>query len=281
MTEKITNLTFGSDPEFFLLDKTTDKIVPAVGLVGGTKDKGIFIPTGESVLEDNVMVEFTTTICKTPRQITESVNRALAYLREKLDKKYEFLFKAAHQFDWEDLATEQAMEIGCSPDYNAYTKRTNDAPNAQEINWRSAAAHIHIGYDNPDIDSSLTLIKLLDLYLGVPSVILDEDRDRRKLYGKAGCFRLKSYGFEYRVLSNFWITNPELVEWVISNINQAVDMYNITSDISDINWEEVRYCVNNYDEHLAEVLVEKFAIGMPTSFNWEKIKITNQNQEVS
>ena len=54
--------------------------------------------------------------------------------------------------------------------------------------------HIHIGYDNNNIDASLRLVKYLDLYLGVPSVLKDKDKRRRSLYGKAGCFRLTSYG---------------------------------------------------------------------------------------
>ena len=191
---KITNLTLGSDPEFFLFDKTIQKVVPAVGLVGGAKYAPHYLPTGEGILEDNVMVEFTTSVCKDAKDITASVNRALSYLRNKLDKKYEFLFAATHNFDWQDLATEQAMLFGCEADYNAYTRRENIPPDSSKESLRSCAGHIHLGWDNPTLSDAVTLVKLLDLYLGVPSVLLDEDRDRRKLYGKAGCFRPKAYG---------------------------------------------------------------------------------------
>ena len=51
-----------------------------------------------------------------------------------------------------------------------------------------------MGYENPDVDTSLALVKYMDVFLGVPSVIKDKDTKRRSLYGKAGCFRLTDYG---------------------------------------------------------------------------------------
>ena len=86
---------------------------------------------------------------------------------------------------------------------------------------------------------------------------------------------------EYRVLSNFWVTNPELTEWVVTNINQAIDIYNITDDMQDINFEEIQYCINNYDETTAEKLIEQYGINMPVSFSWEQIKLNNKTQTVS
>ena len=34
----------------------------------------------------------------------------------------------------------------------------------------------------------------MDLFLGVPSILIDPDTERRKMYGKAGDYRLKEYG---------------------------------------------------------------------------------------
>lgn len=54
--------------------------------------------------------------------------------------------------------------------------------------------HIHIGYNNPEIEKSVDIIKAMDLFLGIPSILMDKDTLRRSRYGKAGAFRFKSYG---------------------------------------------------------------------------------------
>ena len=51
-----------------------------------------------------------------------------------------------------------------------------------------------MGYENPDVDTSLALVKYMDAFLGIPSVVKDKDKKRRSLYGEAGCFRLTDYG---------------------------------------------------------------------------------------
>lgn len=91
------------------------------------------------------------------------------------------------------------------------------------------------------------IVKQLDYYLGVPSLLWDNDPRRRLLYGKAGAFRPKPYGLEYRTLSNRWLTNVPLQQWVyssaltalqymISGQNRAADKYNdLAQDIINKN----------------------------------------------
>ena len=46
------------------------------------------------------------------------------------------------------------------------------------------------------------------------------------MYGKAGAYRLKSFGVEYRTLSNFWIFDERNIQWVYDGVQAAVDLVN-------------------------------------------------------
>jgi hypothetical protein len=94
---------------------------------------------------------------------------------------------------------------------------------------RTAAGHIHIGwtedqdcYDKEHYTLAARIARQCDYYLGVNSLLWDKDDTRRSLYGKAGAFRPKPYGVEYRVLSNRWLTSDDLIAWVFTAAKQAV-----------------------------------------------------------
>src|SRR5690606_24428610 len=121
------------------------------------------------------------------------------------------------------LETENALTFGCQPDYNAYTMQTNLRPNTSDETLRSAGGHIHIGYkDAPEYDPEYyipdeeraNIVRALDLFIGVPSILLEPDNKRKELYGKAGAFRPKPYGLEYRTISNYYMEDKKLIEWV-------------------------------------------------------------------
>ena len=85
--------------------------------------------------------------------------------------------------------------------------------------------HIHIGYTNPDPETSCMLMRYMDLACGIPSVLYDDDIYRRTLYGQAGCFRLPEYGLEARTLSSFMLNDdllPKVWDWTM----KAIELYN-------------------------------------------------------
>ncbi|MOA06442.1 hypothetical protein D3C78_1260750 [compost metagenome] len=122
----------------------------------------------------------------------------------------------------------EAIELGCDPDFNAWE---NGAPNPRPdgaVNFRTGAGHVHIGWgtdfdiNDPDhLEACIMLTKQLDYYLGIGSLLYDKDTKRRTLYGAAGAFRPKSYGVEYRVLSNAWLQSEELMAWVFNTVQKA------------------------------------------------------------
>jgi hypothetical protein len=50
----------------------------------------------------------------------------------------------------------------------------------------------------------------------------DNDTMRRKMYGRYGAFRPKSYGVEYRALSNAWVRDPDLYDFIYNLSQYAV-----------------------------------------------------------
>ena len=144
----------------------------------------------------------------------------------------------------------------CDADYNAYTEDVNPKPEGGKTNIRSAGFHIHIGYDNNNIDASLRLVKYLDLYLGVPSVLKDKDKRRRSLYGKAGCFRLTSYGVEYRVLSSTLMKDNANLNFVWDQLSKAITAYNRSYVLPDSSL--VIEAINNSDTELAKKLIATY-----------------------
>lgn len=119
---------------------------------------------------------------------------------------------------------------------------------------------MHWGYDNNNVDVSLYIIILCDAFIGVPSVILDPDTRRRNIYGKAGSFRLTPYGVEYRSLSSFMQSTPELLTFVWNGIERVekearrptVDIFKYISHIKG--------CINDSNVELAKKLCEIFRI---------------------
>lgn len=119
--------------------------------------------------------------------------------------------------------------------------------------------HIHISYTNPSVSTSLKLAKLCDYFLGLPSLFIDKDTERRKMYGKAGAIRLKNWGFEYRVLSNFWLKSQEETEWVFLQVQKIFEFLEANPDFDFADGEEVVQAINNFDKELASTLMVKYS----------------------
>jgi len=51
----------------------------------------------------------------------------------------------------------------------------------------------------------------------------DKDSERRQLYGSAYSFRPKSFGMEYRYLSNAWVDNEKAMEFVFNVAKNTVN----------------------------------------------------------
>lgn len=249
----------GCDPEIFLRDRKYGSYRSAVGLIGGSKDAPLPIDNdGSAILEDNVAVEFNTKPASSVDEFRSGIHKVLAHLRGILPG-YEFSKESAVSFPKEELATPQAQEFGCMPDFDAWRKCENDKPAADDPNLRSCGGHIHVG-SNIAKKKPIEVIRAMDLFLGVPSVALDTGVLRRNLYGKAGCFRFKPYGVEYRTLSNFWIFDDALMEWAYEGTKRALMFVKDGSVIAPEDEFRIQRCINTSNKDDYEHLVKSYGL---------------------
>jgi len=219
-------LLVGADPELFI---TKDgKPVSAHGVVTGTKTHPFAVPQG-AVQVDGMALEFNIDPSPTQMEFVYNIHEVMKHLRDMVPKDFDFSFESVAYFDkrYIENQPEEAQALGCDPDYDAYTEEVNTSPDAS-VGFRTAAGHIHLGWKSPEEEDdnhffkAVAITKQLDYMLGLPSLILDRDGlTRRSLYGKAGAFRPKPYGAEYRVLSNFWLHNEALMSWVFTQTKKA------------------------------------------------------------
>lgn len=226
---------FGADPELFVNDPEGN-LVSAYGLIPGTKQEPHKVDLG-AIQVDGMAAEFNIDPVDNFEDFNTNVVTVMKQLKASLPKGFGLRLEPAVRFSESvmDAQPPAAKEMGCDPDYNAWNGEINPAPDvSQEPLLRTAAGHLHIGWteDMPPTDTlhnlhCQDLIKQLDWYLGGWSVRRDPDVTRRKMYGKAGAYRPKPYGVEYRVLSNFWLKDKDSRKAVWNRMQTAIrDMKN-------------------------------------------------------
>lgn len=223
------NFTFGADPEFFVGKNGVP--ISAHGLVPGDKKNPHKVNKG-AVQVDGMALEFNIDPVEDEQGFITSLNEVMDQILKMVpDVEYYDKPTAEFGFEYIDSQPHEAKILGCEPDFNAYTKDVNPRPDVNTP-FRTAAGHIHIGWTNgvdrlhPEhFEACCTLTRMLDFYLGVPSLLWDEDDQRRSLYGAAGAFRPTHYGMEYRTLSNRWLRadKPYLRKFVFHNTVKAIE----------------------------------------------------------
>src|ERR1035437_500862 len=196
-----------------------------------------------------------------------------------------------------DTLSDKARIFGCAPSTNCYTAAESKiSVDPKVYRGRSAGGHIHIGnqyqqyLDNPGFREQYRaayeiskdpnnawkigsrteyalktpdiMVPVLDIVLGNTCVLVDRapsNKERRKVYGKAGEHRLKPYGIEYRTLSNFWLRSYQLMSMVMGITRLAVQLVEQSTPDNDyvkalfdaVNRNDVIKAINENDFELA------------------------------
>ena len=219
-------MLLGCDPEVFLKDKD-GKFISAHDILPGTKTTPFGVSSG-AVQVDGLAAEFNTLPAETSRQFVTNIKDVMNSL-EYHAKGNTLCIEPYAVFDkvYFDSLPEEVKELGCNPDWNAWTGQVNPAPDGT-ASMRTASGHIHIGWckdvnphDKLHFEDCKIFIKQLDYFIGLYSLLWDKDNTRRQMYGKAGAFRPKPYGVEYRVMSNQWLKSQTIQTWIFNAVQTA------------------------------------------------------------
>lgn len=220
----------GADPEVFVMDRKEGKFISAHGLVKGTKYAPTPVENG-AVQVDGMALEFNISPASTEEEFVSNIFSVKQQLHQMIGAdQFDLVAVPTVNFNkdvWE-ITPEEAKELGCDPDFDAWQDGVANPRPDNNTTMRTGAGHIHIGWgkdidiEDPDhLAACMAVVKQLDASVGVASILWDIDGKRRELYGKAGAFRPKSYGVEYRVLSNKWLNDKALTSYVYKAVTHA------------------------------------------------------------
>jgi hypothetical protein len=229
-------ILLGADPELFVQNIETGAFRSAHDLIPGSKDDP-YIVRGGAVQVDGVAAEFNINPAHDEDEFELFIslvrNRIDEMVRESTNDTCRTVAIPTALFDQEyfDNLPEFPKMLGCTPDYNAYTGERNVPPQTDKP-FRTGGGHIHIGWgssfdpsDDDHLSSCCGLVRQLDAVLYPASHTWDSDMERRTLYGSRGSFRPKTYGVEYRPLSNAWLNSPDLIRRIYRDTYRATELY--------------------------------------------------------
>lgn len=263
----IENLLVGSDQEYFLQDKETNEIVSAEGLIKGTKDEPFKFKGEDSFFAtslDNVLYEGNIPPAKTAEEFVEYFNILRSYMESTIPDTLKTLAKGSARLDFKYLQSDHAKTFGCAISHNAWTEEAEFIQPKKRSNLRAAGLHLHAGYTNPDYEININFIRAMDLFAGIPAVIMEPYDERKKVgYGKAGNHRHCAYGVEYRSLSSYFASSSELLTWAFNTAHSAAKFIN-DNRIEEINarGEEIQATINKNNKKNAERLVKEFDLSL-------------------
>jgi len=249
----------GCDPEVFV--KKNGTFLSAHGLIQGDKKNPFKVRNG-AVQVDGMALEFNIDPAATEDQFCINVQDVLSQMCLMVPD-YEVVAVPVAHFDPMYLKDqpEEALELGCDPDYNGWTGYANERPNGNRP-MRTAAGHIHIGWTNgANVESmshqsmAMAAVRQMDFFLGLPSLFYDADEERRSMYGKSGACRFKPYGVEYRTLSNAWLKSEKLMRWVFRNAQSGMNALSSGKILAE-KYGDIQNIINTSDKLAAKEILD-------------------------
>jgi hypothetical protein len=233
----------GTDPELFLRSRSTGQIVGSEVVIPAEGLKRSVYHGAPIIVRDGVQVEIHPDYATCRESVAQSLHSGLTVLRDYLkntNPDLDICYDTTVEVSEEQMSvlSHESQILGCMPSRNAYDSfHVESTPGFRR---RSAGGHFHIGLKNlvlfekgagecrPDLMSIRErMVPLLDILVGNTAVLVDRDplaAERRKMYGRAGEYRLPDHGLEYRTLSNFWLRDYKWFSFMSGLVRMAVSV---------------------------------------------------------
>ena len=263
---------FGCDPELFLIDSSVGCIPPAALRADfGLKFKGKTILGGADwrLIEDGAATEINIAPSADINEFYDRIEKA-KNAAIKLGKDlglaaviYPCVAFSVKKF-WEgrDDTFKDCVRFGCDPDLDIYSGKYATEISASDIPERYGGGHIHMQApeDNPSMyeENYYHITRLMDVLVGNTAVAIRRpdsnwvmaEKSRLKYYGRPGKIRLQEYpdghkGIEYRTPSNFWITNKNFANTLLTMMNVVFNLAKKSSDASKLLTESTERAPKN------------------------------------
>lgn len=260
--------TIGSDPELMIQARKTGKILSSLPILKHDKNDPIDLKNGIFIYSDNILAEAKFPPMSTKAEFIGVFKTAFERMKKHLGEEFTVLPIASHLYDDSELKDEKAWEIGCTPNFNAYTASMNPIVEF-ENGLRTGSCHIHVGNEKlTDFDLRHKAIRLLDIFVGCASVVFETEieasKARRKYYGASGEFRPTPYGLEYRVLSPFCLRSPQLMDLVYDLVDYTMSIIEegkTDEVLARVEVKKVRTAIDQCSKSMARKVL--IAAGLP------------------
>lgn len=250
----------GTDPEVFALDEA-GRVIPAFNWLPSKEE------AKDGIFWDGFQAEFNPSAAYCHESLQNSIIQKLRLLKTALngvDPRAHLWAKSVVDVNPITLKTlpTEFVRLGCMASLNAYEdEKPLVSEDAMWLPYRTAGCHIHFGIGRSYDGLVPRIVKHLDAILGVvmTSLFRDlEDPRRRKMYGRAGEYRLPEHGLEYRVPAAETIAHPVVYMLCFDLARQAMAMGVLHPSLWQIDESRVRTIINDSDWKEAEkVLKEK------------------------
>src|ERR1051326_7248033 len=127
------SVTLGCDPEVFVAPSGKKNIVTAFGMIPGTKYDPHNILDG-MVQVDGCAIEFGITPAKTAYEWHDRITSVMTQLKGMIPG-HTIKIQPVAEFDpkyWDTKVPQEAKELGCEPDWNAWTGDINPRPDTSQ-----------------------------------------------------------------------------------------------------------------------------------------------------